>query len=341
MPVSFYDVRGENRAFLEEFRQAFERILGSGRFVLGQEIKELERELSDYLGFGPLVCVKSGTDALYFGMKALGIGPGDEVITPSFTFPGTITAILRTGAQPVLSDIDPDTLCLSFESCQSLLTAKTKAVLLVHLFGNCANIDRFINLCQKQNLILIEDAAQAIGSEYRGRKLGGFGAISTFSFYPTKNLGALGNGGAVFARDTPINCETSARLDEFQAAFLRVKLRQLDFWLARRRQLAERYRSALSPLVKIVQSAPGSLPNFHQFALLTRHRDALRSFLASKGIETMIYYPQPTTAGSQQPRAEEAERASQEILCLPIRHNLTDAEQEFIINTILDFFKRL
>lgn len=348
-PIPFYDIKAENLEFATEFRQAFERILASGRFVLGLELERFEKELGEYLGVGQVVGVKSGTDALYFAMQALGIGKGDEVLTSPFTFPATITGILRTGATPVLADIDPDTLCLCPERCQAAITGRTKAILLVHLFGNCADLNRFISLCQKENLLLIEDSAQAIGSVYNGRKLGSFGVVSGFSFYPTKNLGALGNGGAIVSNfhspHPAFPISNSDRLDEFQAAFLRIKLRHLDEWLTRRRQLAEKYLLSLSPFVKIVRGAPGAQPNFHQFAIGTSERERLRQFLAKEGIETKVYYPvpihrQPEFAGLfENYHLPDTERASREILCLPIRHNLTDAEQELIINKIQELCK--
>lgn len=345
--LAFYDLRQENIEFAEEFRTAFERVLTSGRFVFGPELAGFEQQLGAYLGVNSVVGLKSGTDALYFGLKALGIGTGDEVLTSPFTFPATVEAILRTGARPVLVDIEPETLILSPELCPDAITGKTRAILLVHLFGNCADIDRFISLCQGHNLMLIEDAAQAIGSEYRGKKLGGFGQAAAFSFYPTKNLGALGNGGALVGPNLTVSCPDSARLDELQAAFLSIKLKHLDRWLARRRALARRYQTALAGYVPMVQSAPDSLPNYHQFAILTPHRDQLQQFLAQNRVQTMVYYPLPI---HRQPRFASfftfqqlpvAEKASAQILCLPIRQNLTDEEQEAIISSVMEFFNRL
>ncbi len=344
--IPFYDLVSENQVFAFELHQALDRIIASGRFVLGQEVAELENGLADYLGVKEVVGVKSGTDALYFGMRALGIGAGDEVITTPFTFPATVEAILRTGARPVLADVDPMTLCLSPERCQEVITPRTRAIVLVHLFGNCADMERFVALCQEHNLTLIEDAAQAIGAEYRGRRLGSFGAVAGFSFYPTKNLGAIGNAGAVATNGVKVIPSPSARMDEIQAAVLWLKLRRLAEWRARREYLANRYIQALGGLVRIVQGADGCLGNFHQFAIRIPERDRLREFLAGYGVETRVYYEVPVHrlpefaglfAGARFP---EAERASAEVLCLPIRQNLTDAEQEVIINLVIDFFRR-
>lgn len=344
MRVPFYEIKDENLGFSSDFHAAFDRILKSGRFVLGDELAKFQKELRSYLGVNDVIGLKSGTDALYFALKALNIGKGDEVITTPFTFPATVEAILRTGAKPVLADIDPDTLCLSPELSINAITDKTKAILLVHLFGNCAELDRFISLCKKHNLLLIEDAAQAIGAEYKGKKLGSFGTCAIFSFYPTKNLGALGNGGALVGQNLDIDCPNSCRLDELQAGFLRIKLAHLDEWCKRRHQIALRYESTLNQFVKIVKPAPGCQPNHHQFAILTPMRDQLRQFLFEQGIETKIYYPEPIhrldrfAAQFQGYHLPEVERASAEVLCLPIRQNLTDIEQKVIINSIVKFF---
>ncbi|MGQ9678025.1 MAG: DegT/DnrJ/EryC1/StrS family aminotransferase [bacterium] len=345
--IPFYDLKSENLEFAPEFQEALGRVLNSGQFVLGGELKRLEEELALYLGVPQVLAVKSGTDALYYGLRALDIGAGDEVITTPFTFPATVEAILRTGAQPVLADVEPETLCLSPDAAEEKITPKTRAIITVHLFGNSAPIDRFVTICKNRNIFLIEDAAQAIGATYAGKKLGSFGTIATFSFYPTKNFGALGNGGAIASDKIAITCPTSSRLDELQAAFLLVKLSRLELWRKRRALLAARYLKMLSGLVRIVQTASGGIANFHQFALLTPHRDRLRTFLLQAGIETMVYYPQPIHF---QPEFTEiftsesfpiAERASTEILCLPIRHNLTEIEQDVIINRVREFFTDL
>lgn len=345
--IPFYNLKSENLEFAPKFQETLVRVLNSGQFVLGAEVKRLEQELALYLGVPQVLAVKSGTDALYYGLRALGIGAGDEVITSPFTFPTTVEAILRTGAQPVLADIEPETLCLSPDAAEEKITPKTKAILPVHLFGNCAPIDRFVTLCKNRHLFLIEDAAQAIGATYQGKKLGSFGTIATFSFYPTKNFGALGNGGAIAGDKIAIACPTSSRLDELQAAFLLEKLPQLELGRKQRALLAENYLKALSGFVRIVRTAPGGIANFHQFALLTPHRDRLRNFLFQAGIETKVYYPQPIHF---QPEFTQifppgsfpvAEQASAEILCLPIRPSLTETEQDVIINRVREFFTGL
>lgn len=332
MTVPFYNLKSENQELTDDFLKAFDHIIHSGIFVIGPELNAFERELAAYLRVNQVLGLKSGTDALEYGLRALGIGPGDEVITSPFTFEATVAAITRIGAQPVFADIDPKTLCLDPDRCTEVISSRSRAIVLVHLFGNCADLDRFVELCHAHKLELIEDAAQALGAEYQGRKLGGFGTAAIFSFYPTKNLGALGNGGALVI-DRELKIPNSARLDELQAAVLRIKLSRLDRWTEQRRQIAKRYRQTLSGLVRIVSSAPNSLPNFHQFALLTPHRDRLRQFLQANGIDTRVYYPAPLYP------LPVAQMAAKEVLCLPVRPSLTSEEQEFIISKIQDFFQ--
>jgi dTDP-4-amino-4,6-dideoxygalactose transaminase len=342
MTIRFYDLKSENEEFIQDFQAALKPIVQSGCYVLGPELARFEQSLATWLGVNRVYGTKSGSDALFYGLSALNIGPGDEVITSPFTFPATIEAILRTGATPVLADIDPETLCLSPELCAAAITGRTRALLPVHLFGNCADLNRLTGLAQQHNLLLIEDAAQALGAEYQGKKLGSFGAAAAFSFYPTKNLGALGNGGALVI-DRPVEIPNSARLDELQAAFLNIKLPHLDRNLNRRREIAEAYRTALGTRVRVVSSASGSLASYHQFAILVPERDRFRQHLADAGIQTMVYYPEPIHHQARFARRfgrihlPVAERVAREIVCLPIRQNLTREEIQFIISKVLEF----
>ncbi len=341
--------------------RALHRIVESGRFVLGPELAAFESELAGFLKVEHILGVNSGTDALVIGLKALGIGPGDEVITTPFTFFATVEAILRTGARPVFADIDPDTLCLSAPACERATTKQTKAILLVHLFGLCADLDRFTALCKERDLGLVEDAAQAIGSTWHGRPLGSFGHVSSLSFYPTKNLGALGDGGAVATSDERLAGRVrllrshgrddagryslrghNSRLDDIQAAFLRTKLKRLETGNSRRRELAARYDDALDNLVRTVRGAHGCESNFHQYAILTPQRDGLRGFLAERGVETGVYYQTPAhlepALNGGHDSLPVAEKACREVLSLPIRPSLTDPEQERIIALVRGFF---
>ncbi len=378
-PIPLYDVKADNARWPDELRHAFERVLARGRFVAGPETAAFEQELADYVGTEHAVAVRSGTDALLLALKALGIGPGDEVITTAFTFFATVEAILLADATPVFADIEPETLCLSPDACESKITDRTKALLLVHVFGHCADMARFRALCAKHRLALMEDAAQTVGSQWQNQKLGSLGLVGTFSFYPTKNLGALGNAGAVTTsaaqladavrslqnhgcsgETIPIRRTESghvpvhtrigwnSRMDELQAAFLRVKLAGLDSENERRRQIAARYDAELPQELRRVRGAPGCVSNFHQYAVRTEARDELRAFLAEQGIGTGDYYRIPVyrepaflKASSLKLQASsmlQTEAACREVLTLPVRPNLTDDEQTLVIETVRRFF---
>lgn len=338
-------------------------MLASGRFVFGPELAGFEAELARLVGTERAFGVRSGTDAIILGLEALGIGPGDEVITTPFTYFATVEAIARAGATPVLADVEPATLCLDPEACAAAITPRTRAVLLVHLFGHCGNLDRFLDLCRERDLLLFEDAAQALGATWQGRALGSFGAAASFSFYPTKNLAALGDAGAVvtsrpaaarvLAQLRRHGCDESgrhvrwgwnSRLDEIQAAFLRRALPGLGAETARRRELAERYDAAFDGLVTILRPAPGCDSCRHQYAILTPERQRLRAHLAGHGVETACYYPNPVHyepvlagAGLSFPNAEQAAR---EILNLPFRPGLTDDDCDRVTGLVREFFRR-
>ena len=361
--IPLYDTVTENRQFAGDFQSALDRVLATGRFSLGNELAAFESSLAKYCGTTAAVGVKSGTDALILTLRGLGIGPGDEVVTTSFTFFASVEAIQQVGARPVFADIEPTTLCLDPDSCAATITPATKAVLLVHVFGHCADVDHFGCLCRERNITLVEDAAQAIGAIWNGRKLGSVGMAGTISFYPTKNLSALGDAGAVVTSNEELaerlrqlrshGRDMSGRhaclgynshLDELQAAFLHLKIQKLDAELARRRELAARYNTGLPHEVRIVNGANGCLSNYHQYAIRTDRRDALRHFLLEHGIGTGEYYPVPahrepavTTAGPFQPLPE-TERACREVVTLPIRPSLTDEQQKTIIDVVRRFF---
>jgi dTDP-4-amino-4,6-dideoxygalactose transaminase len=368
MRIPLHDVKAENAAYAAELQDAFDRVLAGGQFARGQESVSFEAELAQYVGVRHAAGVNSGTDALVLALKALGIGPGDEVITTAFTFFATAEAIMVVGARPVFADIEPTTLCLSPEACEAVVTAQTTAILLVHVFGHCSDADQFSDLCRECNLLLVEDAAQAIGATWRGRKLGSIGAAGTLSFYPTKNLGGLGNGGAVLTNDSElastvaslqnhgvdssgrhVRIGRNSRLDELQAAFLRIKLGRLDEKLARRRQIAARYDAELPTGLARIRGAEGCVSNYHQYAIRTEKRDALREFLTQQGIATGDYYRTPVLrepalapAASHKPQATtilpETEKACCEVLTLPVRPTLADDEQTIVITAVSRFF---
>ncbi|MBN2466412.1 DegT/DnrJ/EryC1/StrS family aminotransferase [candidate division WOR-3 bacterium] len=289
--------------------------------------------------------------------------PRREVVTSTFTFFASVEAIMQVGARPVFADIDQKTLCLLPGSCAAAFTPATKAVLLVHVFGHCADLERFHSLCEENNLALVENAAQAIGGEWHGRRLGSLGRGGAISFHPTKNLSALGDAGAVVTSDSELAerlrqlrshgrdgtgrhayLGTNSHLDELQAAFLRLKLGKLDAEPARRRELAVRYNAGLPRDVRIADGAEGGISSYHQDAIRTDRRDALKQFLLERGIGTGDYYPAPAhsepaaAAAGPFPLLPETERACKEVLTLPVRPSLTDEQQKTVVDTVRRFF---
>jgi dTDP-4-amino-4,6-dideoxygalactose transaminase len=344
MIVPQLDLGSEYQQLRVEIDAAVQRVLASGNFVGGVENDALERELASYIGVDDVVCVNSGTDALLLSLKVLGIGAGDEVIVPGFTFFATAEAVCLAGAQPRFADCSTRHYNIDVDSVRQALTPRTKAVIAVHLFGEPVDLAPLQQFCTSHGLWLIEDAAQAIGAQYRGGRVGSFGATGAFSFYPTKNLGAYGDGGAVTCNDpalatrlrslrnhgrqnryehTEVGC--NSRLDEIQAAILRVKLPYLDEWNARRRQLATLYQEALRGTACGWPIAiDDCLPVHHQFVVTHPRRNALQVFLAELGIATAVFYPIPchlqpafsvSHAGVSLPLAE---HFADQVLALPI-----------------------
>lgn len=348
-------------------RQALDRVLAGQQFILGEEVAEFEKEVAAYLGVRFAVGVSSGTDALLAALMALGVGPRDEVITSPFTFFATAGTIARLGAKPVFVDIDPADFNLDPKKLASALSPKTKAIIPVHLYGQAADLDRLREVAF--DVPLVEDCAQAIGSQYKGRMVGGFGKLGCFSFFPTKNLGAFGDGGLVTTNDEVLYqllvdlrvhgmrpkyvhriVGGNFRLDALQAAVLRAKLPFLERWNAARRANATRYgklfdQAGLTELVKLPQEQPGRYHTYHQYVVRLPKRDALRGFLAQRGIGTEVYYPIPlhlqecfAYLGYKQGDFPEAEKAAEEVLALPIFPELTEDEQERVVAAIAQFF---
>ena len=348
-PIPMADPAGEYRVLKDEIDAAVGRVLASGRYVLGPEGEALEREVAAYVGARHAVGCNSGTDALHLPLVAAGVGRGDEVVVPAFTFFATAEAVSYTGATPVFADIDPATFNLSVQSLAQKVTPKTRAVIAVHLFGQCAELDRIAELCRSRGLLLIEDCAQALGAEYQGRRAGSWGDFGCFSFYPTKNLAAAGDAGMITtserkheetlrmlrhhgSRQTYLHERVgrNSRLDEIQAAVLRVKLRRLDEFNAVRRRLAQRYRQKLKGVQAPAEDARGRHA-YHQFTVRSGRRDAIREALARDGIAASIFYPTPL---HRQPAYEAAQRgtslpaseaAAKTVLSLPMHPLLDDA----------------
>jgi dTDP-4-amino-4,6-dideoxygalactose transaminase len=358
--VAFLDLTRQHAALRGELLAASERVLTGSRFILGPEVTALEGELAARCGAGHGIGVASGTDALRLALGALGIGPGDEVLTPAFSFIASSSTITMTGARPVFVDIDPATYAIDPALAARAITPRTRAIVVVHLYGHPAAMAPLARLARERGLAIVEDAAQAIGAAVDGRPIGGWGDVACLSFYPTKNLGACGDGGMVLTsradvaehlrrlrhhgdtgRYHHVELGTCSRLDELQAALLRVKLGHLDEWTARRRAIAARYLKAFADLpLGLPEEAPGATHVYHLFTVRHAARDALAGRLAEAGIGTAVHYPsaapaQPLYAGT--PGAwPEAVRAAREVLSLPCYAEMTDEEVETVAAAVRD-----
>jgi len=350
--VPILDLAAELREVGAEVRAALERVLASGHFILGPEGAALEREIAALLGVPHAVACNSGTDALHLALRAAGIGPGDEVVTPAFTFIATAEAIAYVHARPAFADVDPATFNMTAATLEKALTPRTRAAIVVHLFGQCAEMPPIAELCRKKGLVLIEDCAQSIGADWDGRQSGAWGDFGCFSFYPTKNLGAYGDAGLVTARTAQHDAALrmlrhhgsrvtysheviglNSRLDEMQAAILRVKLKHLARFSAARRAHAARYRELLAGAALRLPAEHGHGTHiYHQFTLRLARRDAAKQALAEAGVASGVYYPIPL---HRQPVfAKEfgalslpaAEAAAREVLSLPIYPQLADEQ---------------
>jgi len=368
--VPLLDLKAQYAAIRGEVRAALEPVLESQHFILGPEVEALEAELAAYCGCRFAVGVSSGTDALLLALMALEIGPGDEVITSPFTFFATAGCIHRVGARPVFADIEPEGFNLDPARVAAAVTAKTRAIIPVHLFGQCAEMDAISEVAGRHKLAVIEDAAQAIGAEYRGRRAGAMGAAGCFSFFPSKNLGGFGDGGMVTTGDPGLAARLRVlrnhgaepkyyhkliggnfRLDALQAAVLRVKLRHLEAWSAARQENAARYRRLLAAAapagkVRLPPELPGRRHIYNQFCIRVERRDALRAHLAARKVGHEVYYPVPlhlqecfAGLGYKPGSLPESERAAAEALALPIYPELTAAQQQYVVASIAGFFR--
>ncbi len=342
--VPFFDLALQNAALTNEIRSAMERVVSSQRFILGEEVAAFEREIASYLGVRHAIGVSSGTDALTVALSALGIGPGDEVITTPYTFFATTGAILRVGATPVFADIERTSFNLDAAAAAAAITPRTRAILPVHLFGQAADMSALGALASRHSLALVEDAAQAIGATFGARRVGSLGSLGCFSFFPTKNLGAFGDGGLVTTNDDGLaelarslrshgfsvkhhsaRLGGNFRLDALQAAVLRVKLPHLEGFNARRREHAAAYLERAPSALALPRELPGRAHVYNQFVVRTPHRAALEAHLLARGIRTEHYYPYPIHLQAacahlgQRPGAyPEAEAAARESIALPI-----------------------
>ena len=359
--VPYLDLKAQYRSIRGEIEAAISRVLDSCQFVLGPEVSEFEKAFGAYCGTSECVALNSGTSALHLALLAAGIGPGDEVITTPFTFVASVAAILYAGARPVLVDIEPRTLTLDPSKIEAAITARTKAILPVHLYGHPADMDPIVELGRRHNLIVIEDAAQAHGARYKGVPVGSIGHMACFSFYPGKNLGAYGEGGAVttnnseYARTVRMLRDWGQdrkyhhllrgynyRMEGFQGAVLGVKLRHLEQWTEARRHLVLQYNHLLSDCeLELPTELPGMRHVYHVYTIRSKERDRLQKVLADDGIQTGIHYPvpvhlQPAYAdlGSGPKSFPEAEAAARQVLSLPLYPELSSEALTQVVDTV-------
>jgi dTDP-4-amino-4,6-dideoxygalactose transaminase len=370
MPIPLLDLQAQYSPIRDEILAAVTRVCDSQQLILGAEVEALERELAGFIGVPHAVAVSSGTDALLVALMAIGVQAGDEVVTTPYSFFATASSIARLGARPVFVDIDPVTFNIDPERVAAAITAQTKAILPVHLFGLAADLESIVDIAARAGVPIIEDAAQAIGASYGSRHVGSFGAFGCFSFYPSKNLGAFGDAGLLTTNDEVLAARVrllrnqgmqpryhhhllggNFRMDALQAAVLRVKAPRLTAWTEARRGNAETYRTLfrqakLEGSVTVPTEPAGRRHIFNQFVIRVADRDRLKRYLDTCGIGNEIYYPvplhlQPCFAHLGYKRGDfpNAERAAEETLALPIYAELTDQQQAAVVRAIADFLR--
>ncbi len=356
--VPFMDLARHHAPLEPELRAAFDRVLASSGFILGEEVTRFEERFAAYCGVAHCVGVNSGTAALALMLQAAGIGPGDEVIVPAHTFAASAFAVVQVGATPICADVRPDTALIDVDAVRAAIGPRTAAILAVHLYGQVCAMDDLLAVAQRAGLAVFEDAAQAHGATHAGRRAGGLGRAAAFSFYPSKNLGALGDGGAVTTDDADLAASLrrlrdlgkhgpahsvagyNERLDGLQAAFLNVKLSRLDGWNDARRRIAGRYRERLADTVTLLEETPDTPCMYHLFPIQVSDRDGLAAALASRGIGTGVHYPRslpdqpalPSLHGVSAPVARDW--AARE-LSLPMFPELTEAEVDAVCEAVV------
>ncbi len=361
--IKMGDFQREYTSLKAEIDDAVQRVLNSGWYILGKESEEFEKEFAEYIGTDYAIGVNSGTDALLISMMAMGIGIGDEVITVSHTATATAMAISLSGATPVFVDIDADTYVMDAMRVKEKITPKTRAIIPVHLYGNPVDMGPLIDIADKHGIYIIEDACQAHGADYNGKKVGTFGRLAAFSFYPTKNLGGYGDAGIILTNDVKVyekammlrqygwreryNSEMTginSRLDEIHAAILRVKLKHLDSWNQKRQAIARYYKECLKDTnVVLPKEQPHGTHVYHQFVIRHKDRDDLRKYLAGNGVHAQIHYPLPVhkqtayISSTMNSGLSVTENICKTILSLPVHPHLTQPEIESVINFIIQY----
>jgi dTDP-4-amino-4,6-dideoxygalactose transaminase len=370
MNVPFIDLHAQFRAVESDVRAAIDRVIASQRFVFGPEVQAAENEIGAYSSATHAIGVSSGTDALLVGLMALGIGPGDEVITTPFTFVATTMCIARLGARAAFVDIDPRTYAIDTSKLESAIGPRTRAIVPVHLFGQMANMEKLLAVAAAHRVPVLEDGAQAIGARHNGQPMGKGSSGATLSFFPSKNLGCMGDGGMVISSDADFASRVrllrnhgqepkyisrivggNFRLDAMQAAIVRAKLPYLEGWTRARQNHAKKYRAAFenanldSELLSLPYEAEGAHHVYNQFVVRTKMRDRLRAYLETRGIMTAVYYPRPMHLqpcfacwGYSKGSFPEAERAADECLALPIYPELEPLAIEHVVREVVAFF---
>jgi len=364
--VNIADLVSQYRGIQAEVEEAVVRVLRSGSYVLGDNVRALEAEMARYCGVRYALGVNSGTDALLLALMALEVGPGDEVIVPAFTIIVDAAVVCLLRAKPVFVDIDPSTFNIDVNQLEQRITERTKAIVAVHLYGQMAEMDKIVTMARAHDIAVVEDACQAIGAEHRSRRAGSVGQIGCFSFYPTKNLGAYGDGGLITTDDEGlwqkirllrahgdvgqydhVTIGLNSRLDEIQAAILRAKLTKVDTWNNARRRNAQRYTASLEAVdgIEVPLQTADSHHVFHQYTIRAKNRDSLQQYLKEHDITTAIYYPIPlhlqkalnhlTYKPGDLPASE---RASREVLSLPVYAELEADKIEYVVDLVRSFF---
>jgi len=361
--VPFGDMKAHYGAYQKQIDSAVSRVLASGHYILGPELEKFEKDFAAYLGVKYAVGCASGTEAIYLALAALDIKAGDEVLVVAHTAVPTISAISMTGATPVFVDIDPITYVMDTDKVEAAITAKTKVIVPVHLYGQMVNMDKLGEIAKKHKLPILEDVAQATGAAFKGKKSGTIGEYGAFSFYPSKNLGAFGDGGAVttnseenykrllmlrnYGQSKRYHHDTigiNSRLDEIQSAILGVQLPYLDQWNARRREIAQRYTQGLKDVVATPQETADAPNVYHLYVIQTEKRDEMQAYLLEQGIQPLIHYPIPAHLqkaylhlGYKKGDLPNTERAAERILSLPMFPELTDEQIDAVIAGVRAF----
>ena len=363
--VPLLDLKRQYDSIKEETNSAIQDVLESQAFILGPQVKEFEGLFASYCNTNHAIGVSSGTDALLLALKSLGIGNGDEVITTPFTFFATVEAICNVGAKPVFADIDPETYNIRPDSIEKNISKRTKAIIPVHLYGQCADMDSILEIAKKHDLRIIEDSAQSVGAEYKDRKSGSLGDLGCFSFFPSKNLGGMGDGGMVTCNSKELEelihmlrihgsrpksyhaaLGINGRLDTIQASILIKKLGHLDDWCDKRRQKASYYTEKMKGFDLVTPKIMSFNKHvFHQYVIRVKERDRLMEHLQTNNIGCAVYYPVPqhlqecmADLGYKEGDMPETEMAAKETLALPIFPEITEEEQDCVIESVKDFF---